>query len=277
MSLRVTTNVSSINAQKSLYTTNRSLEKSFAQLASGSRITKSADDAAGLSISEVLKSTIRGYGQAKRNSEDGISMVQVAEGGLSEISNMLTRLRELAVQSASDTIGDKERGFIDLEVQQLKNEIQRISETTRFGSIKLLDGSGGEYDFQVDINNDDFADRIKFDAGLQNVQLDALGIDGLAFDSKEGAQEALEILEGSQVQVNGQRATLGALQNRLVSTIENLSTSVENFSAANSRIRDADIAQSTAELARNQVLQTASVGVLAQANQSTGVALKLIG
>jgi flagellin len=258
-------------------TVTRSLEKSYAQLSSGSRITKAADDAAGLSISEVLKSTIRGYNQARRNAEDGISMVQVAEGGLSEISNMMVRLRELAVQASSDTIGDKERGFIDLETQQLKNEIQRIAETARFGSIQLLDGSGDKYDFQVDINNDDFADRISFDAGEQNVQLSALGIDGLAFDTKDGAREALEVLEESQVKVNGQRANLGALQNRLVSTIENLSVSVENFSSANSRIRDTDIAQSSAELARNQVLQQASVGVLSQANQSTAVALKLIG
>jgi flagellin len=277
MGLRVTTNIPSLNAQKTLGTVNRSLEKSYAQLSSGSRITKAADDAAGLSISEVLKSTIRGYNQARRNAEDGISMVQVAEGGLSEISNMMVRLRELAVQASSDTIGDRERGFIDLETQQLKNEIQRIAETARFGSIQLLDGSGDTYDFQVDINNDDFADRISFDAGEQNVQLDALNLDGLAFDSKDGAREALEILEASQVKVNGQRANLGALQNRLVSTIENLSVSVENFSAANSRIRDTDIAQSTAELARNQVLQQASVGVLSQANQSTAVALKLIG
>lgn len=277
MGLRISTNIPSINASKTLGTVNRGMEKSYAQLSSGSRITKSADDAAGLSISEVLKSTIRGYGQARRNAEDGISMVQVAEGGLSEVSNMLVRLRELAVQAASDTIGDRERGFVDLEVQQLKNEIQRIAETSRFGSIKLLDGSAGVYDFQVDINNDDFADRIKFDAGSQNAQLSALGVDGLAFDTKEGAQEALGILEDSQVRVNGQRATLGALQNRLVSTIENLSVASENFSAANSRIRDTDVAQSSADLARNQVLQQASVGILAQANQSTGVALKLIG
>lgn len=277
MSLRVSTNIASINAQKTLNTIGRGVEKSYAQLSSGSRITKAADDAAGLSISEVLKSTIRGYGQAKRNAEDGISMVQVAEGSLSEISNMMVRLRELAVQSASDTVGESERGFIDLEVQQLKNEVQRIAETTRFGSVKLLDGSGGEYDFQVDINNDDFADRIKFNAGLQNVQLDALNLESIAFDTKEGAQEALAMLEESQVKVNGQRAVLGALQNRLVSTIENLSVSQENFSAANSRIRDTDIAESSAELMRNQVLQQASIGILSQANQSTSVALKLIG
>lgn len=275
--LRISTNIPSLNAQKTLGTNNRELEKSYAQLSSGSRITKAADDAAGLSISEVLKSTIRGFSQARRNSEDGVSMVQVAEGGLSEVSNMLTRMRELAVQSASDNIGDQERGFIDLEVQQLKNEVQRIAETSRFGSIKLLDGSGDKYDFQVDVNNDEFADRISFDAGAQNIQLSALNIDGLAFDSKDGAREGLEVIESAQVQVNGQRATLGALQNRLVSTIENLSTSVENFSAANSRIRDTDIAASSANLAKNQVLQQAAAGVLAQANQSTAVALKLIG
>ena len=277
MSLKITTNLPSLSAQKTLSTNMRDLQKSYAQLSSGSRITKAADDAAGLSISEGLKSTIRGYGQAKRNANDGISMVQVAEGGMNEVSSMLTRLRELAVQSASDTVADKERAFIDKETQQLKNEIQRIAQTTRFGDVKLLDGSGGSYEFQVDINNDDFNDRIGFEAGEQDIQLSALNIDDLAFDTKDGAREALEVLEGAQTQVNGQRATLGALQNRLVSTIENLSTSVENFSAANSRIRDTDIAESSANLARDQVLQQTAVGVLAQANQSTSVAMKLVG
>lgn len=276
MGLRVSTNVPSIAAQKQMGTIQRDLQKSFAQLSSGSRITKSADDAAGLSISEVLKGTIRGYRQAHRNAEDGVSMVQVAEGGMSEISNMLVRLRELAVQSASDTIGDREREFVDKEAQQLKNEIERIAQTTRFGSIKLLDGSGDKYDFQIDINNNDFQDRITFDAGATNVKLDALGIDGLEFATKDGAHSGLEVIEGAQVTLNRQRADLGAMQNRLVSTQENLATSIENFSAANSRIRDTDIAASTAELSRNQVLQQATIGVMAQANQSTAVALKLI-
>lgn len=277
MGLRITTNLPSLAAQKTLGTNGRELQKSYAQLSSGSRITKAADDAAGLSISEGLKSTIRGYGQAKKNANDGISMVNIAEGGLSEVSNMLTRLRELAVQSASDTIGGKERTFIDKEVQQVKSEIQRLAQTSRFGDIKLLDGTGDSYDFQIDVNNDEFNDRISFNAGEQNATLSALNLDGLDFSTKDGAREGLEVLESSQTQVNGQRATLGALQNRLVSTIENLSTSVENFSAANSRIRDTDVAESTGELARNQVLQQAAVGVLAQANQSTSVALKLIG
>lgn len=277
MSLRISTNIPSINAQKTLGGVTRTMDKSFAQLSSGSRITKAADDAAGLSISETLKSTIRGYEQAKRNSNDAMSMVQVAEGGLGEVSNILTRMRELSVQAASDTVGETERGFIDLEVQQLKSEVQRIAETSRFGSIKLLDGSGDQYDFQVDINNDEFADRIAFDAGAQNVQVAELGIDGFDFSTKDGAREAIETLETAQTNVNGHRATLGAIQNRLYSTVSNISNAVENFSAANSRIRDTDVAESSAALASAQVLQSASIGVLAQANNSTASALKLIG
>lgn len=277
MSLRISTNLPSIAAQKTLATNERSMEKAYGQLSSGSRITKAADDAAGLSISETFKSTIRGYTQARRNANDAISMVQVAEGGLSEVSNILTRMRELGVQAASDTVGERERGFIDLEIQQLKNETQRIAETTRFGKVMLLDGSGDQYEFQVDINNNDFADRISFDAGKQNVQISELGIDGFDYTTKEGAREALDVLEQAQVSVNGHRATLGAIQNRLISTTENLNNSVENFSAANSRIRDTDVAESSAELARTQVLQQASVGILSQANQSTAVALKLVG
>lgn len=277
MSLKVATNIASLAGQKVLGSVQRGLEKSFTQLSSGSRITKAADDAAGLSISETLKSTIRGYNQAKRNASDGISMVQVAEGGMSEISNILTRLRELGVQAASDTVGERERGFIDLEVQQLKSEVERIAQTTRFGSTMLLNGTGEKFEFQVDINNDDFNDRIGWDSGEQNVTISEIGIDGFDFSSKDGAREALEVLEEAQVKVNGQRATLGAIQNRLISTTENLSVAVENFSAANSRIRDTDVAESSAALASQQVLQSAAIGVLAQANNSTAAALKLIG
>jgi flagellin len=276
MSLTVSTNISSIAAQNTLARSQRSLEKSFTQLASGSRITKAADDAAGLSISETLKSTIRGYTQSQRNANDGISMVQVAEGGLAEVSNILTRMRELGVQASSDTVGDTERGFIDKEVQQLKSEMQRIAESTRFGQTRLLDGSGQEFSFQVDIGNNDFQDRINFDSSAQVATTPELGVDGFDFSSKDGAREALDILEGSQRQVNGYRATLGAIQNRLISTAENLGVAIENFSAANSRIRDTDVAQSSAELSRNNILLNASIGVLAQANQTPTAALRLI-
>lgn len=276
MGLRVATNLASISAQKTMAGTQRSLQKSFGQLSSGSRITKAADDAAGLSISETLKSTIRGYGQAQRNANDGISMVQVSEGGLGEISNILTRMRELGVQAASDTVGDTERGFIDKEVQQLKNEMQRIAKTTRWGSQTLLDGQGQNYAFQVDINNDDFNDRIAFDASEQDATVANLGVDGFDFSDKDSAREALEVLETAQTKVNGYRANLGAIQNRLISTTENLGTAIENFSAANSAIRDTDVAQSSADLARNNILLNASVGVLAQANAQGSSALRLL-
>ena len=277
MGLTVTTNVASINVQQQLTRTQRDMEKSYAQIASGSRITKAADDAAGLSISETLKSTIRGYTQAQRNANDGISMVQVAEGGLGEISNILTRLRELGVQASSDTVGNIERGFINKEVQQLLSEMDRIATSTRFGKTQLLDGSGEEYAFQIDINNDDFVDRISFDASQQAATTSDLGIDGFDFSDKGDAQAALEVLEDAQREVNGFRANLGAIQNRLISTGENLGVAIENFSSANSGIRDVDVAQSSSEVTRNNILMNASIGVLAQANQSPSAALKLIG
>jgi flagellin len=276
MGLRIGTNVASLAAQRSLAGSGREIQKTFGQLSSGSRITKSADDAAGLAISESLKSSIRGYAHAGRTANDGISMVQTAEGGLGEISNILTRLRELGVQSASDTIGDQERGFIDKEVQQLKSEMDRIAKTTRFGSRNLLDGTDATFDFQVDINNTD-NDRIAFNAGDQNATLDNLGVGGLDYTSKDGARSAIELVDTAQKQVNGFRANLGALQSRLTSTSDQINVSIENMSAANSRIRDTDIAATSAELAKNNIMQNASVSVLAQANQQPGMALKLVG
>ncbi len=277
MALTVTTNIASINAQQNLNRTQRGMEKSYAQLASGSRITKAADDAAGLSISETLKSTIRGYTQAQRNANDGISMVQVAEGGLGEVSNILTRLRELGVQAASDTVGETERGYINKEAESLLLEVDRIAMSTSYGKTNLLDGSGEEYEFQIDINNDEFVDRIGFDASQQAAKTSDLGIDDFDFSEKGGAQAALEVIADAQTQVNGYRANLGAIQNRLISTGENLGVAIENFSSANSRIRDVDVAQSSADLTRNNILLNASIGVLSQANQTPSAALKLIG
>lgn len=277
MGIRISTNVAAINAQRTMSSGQREIQKSMAQLASGSRITKSADDAAGLAISENLKSQARSYVQAQRNSNDGISMVQTAEGGLSEISNILTRMRELAIQSSSDTVSDRERGFTDKEVQQLKAEMQRISQTTRFGSTRLLDGSGGTFDFQVGINNEESEDRIQYDASVTNAQIDELGVDSFDFTSKEGAQSALSTIDQAQSQVNGYRATLGALQNRLQSTADNIGVMHENISAANSRIRDTDIASATSEMTRNSILLNANTTVLSQANQVPQLALKLLG
>lgn len=277
MGLRIATNISSITAQRSLAGSSREMQKSFAQLSSGSRITKSADDAAGLAISENLKSQIRGYAQAGRNAMDGVSLIQTAEGGLNEISNILTRLRELGVQAASDTVGETERGFLNKEVVQLTNEAQRIAKSTRFGSTALLDGSGGSFDFQVGIQNDDFNDRISFDSAAQDATASAIGIEGLDYTTKDGARAALETLDESQLKVNGFRANLGALQNRLVSTQDNTAIAHENLTAANSRIRDTDIAQASSDVTRAQIMQQATTSVLAQANMSQQSALKLIG
>lgn len=276
MGMRISTNIASINAQRTMTSSQREIQKSFAQLSSGSRITKAADDAAGLGISENLRSQARSLTQASRNANDGISMVQVAEGGLNEVSNILTRMRELGIQASSDTVGDREKGYIDNEVQQLKNEVQRISKTTVFGTRNLLDGSGETYNIQVGINNDDFNDRISFNASVLDATTSTLGIEGLDFSSKEGAQDALMVVDEAQSKVAGYRANIGALQNRFASTVENLGTQFENISAANSRIRDTDIASASAEAARNTVLLQASTSVLAQANQTPSLALKLL-
>lgn len=277
MGMRITTNMPALQSQRSLAGSTREIQKSMAQLSSGSRITKSADDAAGLAISENLKSQIRSMSQATRNANDGISMIQTAEGGLSEISNILTRMRELGIQASSDTIGNTEREMLDKEVQQLKLESQRIASTTRFGTQNLIDGSGGKFDFQVGIYNTDSEDRISYNSSEANASASNLGIDDFDFTSKEGAQSALSVLDKAQTTVNGFRANLGALQNRLESTVSNAGVMHENLSAANSRIRDADVAQATSELMRNNILLQASTSTLAQANQFPAMAMKLIG
>ncbi|MGZ3769643.1 MAG: flagellin N-terminal helical domain-containing protein [Bdellovibrio sp.] len=277
MGMRVTTNMSAINAQRNLVGSQRQIQDSMAKLASGSRINKAADDAAGLAISEGLKAQIRSGAQAQRNANDGISMVQTAEGGLNEIGNIVVRLRELGIQAASDTVGETERGMLNKEVHQLKSEIQRIASVTTWGTTKLLDGSTPKFDFQVGLYNNQEEDRISFNASENVATLDALGLDGIDFSTKEGAQDALHMLDSAQTSVSGTRANLGALQNRLTSTVDNLGVAQENMSAANSRIRDTDVAQASSEMTRNNILLQAGTSTLAQANQSNQLALKLIG
>jgi flagellin len=277
MGLRIATNVASLNAQRSLNNTNHALDTTLARLSSGFRINQAADDAAGLAISENLKAQIRGLKQASRNANDGVSLVQVAEGGLNEVSAMLIRLRELAVQASSDTVGDTERKFLDVEYQQLKSEIQRISEVTRFNGRDLLNGTGGLMDIQVGVYNDPFKDRISFDTSAANATMEALGISAEGVAVKDQAQSSLDVVDKALVSVNAMRANFGALQNRLQSTMNNLAISHENLSAANSRIRDTDIAEETAELTRNTILKQAGVSVMGQANQMQQVALKLLG
>lgn len=277
MGLRINTNVSSLSAQRTLSANNADQASTLGKLSSGTRIVKAADDAAGLAISEKLRAQIRGVNQAERNANDGISMIQTAEGGLNETSNILVRLRELAVQSASDTVGDSERKFTDLEYQNLKQEMERISLSTEFNGKKLLNGSGDKYDFQVGINNNDFEDRIKYDAARSNSSLDGLGISELSVSSKEGSQASLASIDSAIQNVSGQRAELGAVQNRLTSTISNLQVSSENLSAANSRIRDTDFAAESAKNAKMNILTNAGTSVLAQANAQGQSALKLLG
>lgn len=277
MGMRVTTNIAAINAQRNLNGSQRAIGKSMGQLSSGSRINIAADDAAGLAISEGLKASIRSASQAQRNANDGISMVQTAEGGLNEIGNIVVRLRELGIQAASDTVGEVERGFLNKEVDQLKSEVQRIASVTTWGKTKLLDGSTPTFDFQVGIFNNAEEDRISFDASENVATLDALGLGDLDYTSKEGAQTGLQSLDSAQELVNGYRANLGALQNRLTSTVDNLGVAHENMNAANSRIRDTDVAQASSEMVRNNILLQAGTSTLAQANQSNQLALKLIG
>lgn len=277
MGLRVSTNISAINAQRNLGNSQNTINKSLGQLASGSRINIAADDAAGLAISENMKAQIRSTRQANRNANDGISMVQTAEGGLNEISNIVVRLRELGIQASSDTIGDVERSLVNKEVEQLKSEIQRISGVTTWGKTKLLDGTTPTYDFQVGVNNGEFEDRISYVASENVATLDSLGLAELDYTSKDGARLGLDSLDVALTDVSRMRANLGALQNRLVSTVNNLQVSEENMSAANSRIRDTDIAMASSEMTRNSIMLQAATSTLAQANQNNAVALKLIG
>lgn len=277
MGLRIATNVAAINAGKNLYSLGLKQNTSMARLSSGFRVNQAADDAAGLAISENIKAQIRGLRQANRNANDGISLVQVAEGGLTEMANMLIRLRELGVQASSDTISDRERALTDIEYQQLKEEMQRIAHSTKFNGTPLLNGTGGVLDIQIGTQNDPTLDRISFKSQEADATLEALQLTETGVRNKESAQQSLASLDSAINSVNSIRANLGAFQNRLQSTSQNLATSEENYAAANSRIRDTDVAAESTDLARNNVLMQAATSVLGQANTQTQLALKLLG
>ena len=276
MALKIRTNIPSLKARNAMDGTQRSLNKAMAQLSTGSRINQASDDAAGLSISENLKSQIVSYNQAGRNANDGISMVQIAEGALNEVGNILNRFRELSIQAASDTVSDLERGFMEEELSQLKQEVERIAQTTQSGSNKLLNGEGTELSIQVGIDSDPQYNSIAFDSSNMDATLGTLGISGISVAYKEEALEALSDIDAAQKQVSTYRANLGALQNRLISVTENVNTSVENISAAYSTIHDADIAQSTSDLTKNNILLNATSAVLGQANSTPKLALNLL-
>lgn len=304
MGLRMRTNVASLNAQRNLGITTENLKSSMGRLSSGQRINKAADDAAGLAISERLRADIRSLGQAKRNTQDGVSMVQVAEGGLEETSNMLIRLRELSVQAASDTVGNLERGYLNQEFQALRDEIDRIAAVTEFNGTRLLVGNAELPDdlktnhnpvpLEIQVSKDYYesADSLDQRNPVNVIRIDLQGINAfttgegsldignsedIGIDTKQAAQAKLTVLDGAINKVNQYRAYLGSIQNRLGSTLGNLGVEIENLSESRSRIRDTDFAEETAVMTQNNILQQAGASVLGQANVMPQIALSLLG
>ncbi len=293
MGLRIKTNVSSLTAQRQLAKNVNRLNGNLEKLSSGHRINKAADDAAGLAISESLKAQIKGLNQARRNANDGISMIQTAEGAYNEITNILIRLRELSVQSASDTIGDRERGYLNKEYVELVDEVDRISNVTEFNGLKVLKGVSrgkemNDISLHVGIGSGKTENTDSLVLQFKDLKVDSAVL-GLGKENEIGPQlgqdnapeririaEKLDIIDSALVKISGQRAALGANQSRLQKAVANLGITVENMSAANSRIRDVDFANETAALTQNKILAQAGTAVLTQANQNPEMALSLI-
>jgi flagellin len=278
MALSIKTNVESLGAQRNLNQTQKSLAANFGRLSSGLRINTAADDAAGLAISERLKSQIRSMSQAERNANDGISLLQTAEGALNENSGLLIRMRELAMQAATDTVGTAEKALLQTEFTELVNEIGRIADVTQFNGVNLLDGTTSQFNFQVGIGAT-ASDTIS--ANMVSISTSAYGAAGdlTALDiatSSTTAAAALATIDAAITETSDSRATLGSVQNRLQVTVSNLQSSRENLSAANSRIRDVDVAEESSALTRNNILLQAGISVLSQANQSPQAALSLL-
>jgi len=279
MSLTIRTNVGSLNAQRNLYSTQNTLNTSLAKLSSGYRITKASDDAAGLAISEVLRSQISGLNQASRNAQDGISFIQTAEGALQEVHSMLQRMNTLALQASNATLSDANRGLIALEVGQLRSEINSISGRVNFNGVEMLGANAGTINFQIGTNSGDTL-GVTFTSVAMGTFAAALDTAITAFVGGANATTAAAMIAPIATaidSISSMRATLGAAQNRLVHTVENINVTAENLAASESRIRDADIAAETAEMTKAQILMQAGVSVLAQANQMPQMTLKLLG
>ena len=274
MGLRVNTNVASINAQRNLSSVTDRLGGNYRKLSTGLRISSAADDAAGLAISERLRSQVRSLEQGKRNANDGISLVQTAEGSLNEVSSILTRLRELAVQSSNGTVSNQDKKTLDEEFQSLIGEVNRIGRSTEFNGVKLLDGSSSSVSFQVGFGTTAGIDTlaVSLSASLST----SLALNSLDIGSGGATTTAITNIDAAINKVSSLRGSLGAIQNRLGSTINNLAIQTENLTAAESRIRDVDIAYETSQLTRNNILQQASISVLAQANAQPQSALQLL-
>jgi len=272
MGLRVNTNVAALTSQRNLGAVTGRLQGNFARLSSGLRIATAADDAAGLGISERMRGQIRSFTVASRNAQDGVSLAQTAEGALQEVSNNLTRMRELAVQASNGTLTTADRATLDTEFQALKTEIDRVAAQTTFNGVSLLDGTTTSLDIQVGINS---AETIA--VGLSDTTATMLGINGSDVTSAANANTALSAIDSAIDTISTARGDLGAAQNRLTSAISSILNTRENLSAAESRIRDVDVAIETADLTRNSILQQAAVSVLAQANTQPQLALSLLG
>ncbi len=275
MGLRINTNIASISAQRQLFKQENRLEHAQEALASGKRIVHASDDAAGLAISENIRGQVAGLKMAKQNALNAQSVIQVSEGGLNEISNILIRIRELGVQSASDTVSDVERGFIDTEGKQLIQEADRIAKSTRFGNKSLLNNADEQLEFHVGPFGG--PENVVKAVVSADAQASTLGFDGLSLADKDSSRDALNSVDEALVHIGKIRADFGAVQSRLNSVNSNTDIQFENLSAAQSRIADADVAYESAEMASAQVLHAASIATLAQANQNGMSAMKLIG
>jgi len=276
MALVLQTNVASLEAQKNLASTQHALQTNFQRLSSGYRINSAADDASGLAISESLRSQVGSFSVAERNANNAVSMAQTAEGSLGQISGILGRMRELAVQGANGDLGTTDRGYLQTEFSALSSEIDRIAGSSKYNGKDLLAGASTAVDFQVGINNS-ASDKITVSFGgvsLANLKLDTTSVDGA---DSTNSLAAIDAVDAAQTTLSTLRASYGAAMNRLQTTVSNIQTFRSNLSSANSRIRDADVAEEAAQMSRNQVLQQAGAAVLAQANQSPQVALKLLG
>jgi flagellin len=271
MGLRVNTNIASITAQRQMSIVTNRLQGNYARLSSGLRIATAADDAAGLGISERMRSQIRSYAAAGRNAQDGVSLAQTAEGALQEVSNILTRMRELAIQSANGTLSTVDRATINEETSALIEELDRISSSTEFNGISLLDGSSATATIQVGTQANEV-----IDISLQDTRTTTLGVDTVDLSTSTGANAALGLLDSAVDSVNTSRGALGAAQNRMQSAIRSIATARENLSASESRIRDVDVASETADLTRNTIMQQAAVSILQQANVQPQIALSLL-
>jgi flagellin len=275
MPIVINSNIASLEAQRNLSKTQVDQSMNFQRLSSGMRINGAADDAAGLAISENLNAQVRSFSVAERNSNNAISMAQTAESALGQVGSILTRMRELAVQGANGDLGATDRGYLDVEFQSLRSEITRISDSTLFNGRQLLGGAATTVTFQVGINNTT-SDRI--DVSFGGVDLTALGLaaSNLAGATATNSQTAIGAIDGAIANVSSRRATFGASMNRLSTTVANLQSMRTNMSAAHSRIKDVDVAEETASMARNQVLSQAAVAILSQANQAPQLAMSLL-